>query len=162
MSSTLITAITATSAACAGVAGGVYFAFSAIVMPALRALPDGQGVPAMQRINTSAVRLPFMAVFFGGAAASVVLVIAELASDAVEPGAANRMAGAGLALAAFGITIVRNVPLNNELARIAPDVVDAAAQWTAFDRGWSRANHVRAAASIAATVVFLDSLARTA
>ncbi|WP_411732046.1 DUF1772 domain-containing protein [Paeniglutamicibacter sp.] len=161
MSSTFITAVTATSAVCAGVAGGVYFAFSAIVMPALRALPAGQGVPAMQRINTSAVRLPFMAVFLGGAAASVALVIAELTSDAAAPGAANRFAGAGLALAAFGITIVRNVPLNNELARIAPGGADVAARWTVFDRGWSPANHVRAAASIAATVVFLDSLARS-
>ncbi|MFL4475223.1 DUF1772 domain-containing protein [Paeniglutamicibacter sp. MACA_103] len=160
MSGTLVTAAAATSAVCAGVAGGVYFAFSAIVTPALRALPADQAVEAMQRINTSALRLPFMAVFFGGAAASAAVVVAELASDGASPGAANRMAGAALALAAFGITIVRNVPLNNELARIAPDAGDAAARWSAFDRGWSRANHVRAAASIAATVVLLDSLAR--
>jgi uncharacterized membrane protein len=159
MSGTLITAVTAASAVCAGVAGGVYFAFSAIVMPALRALPAGQGIVAMQRINASALRVPFMAVFFGGAVASVAVVIAELTSEAATPVAARRIVGAGLALAAFGITIVRNVPLNNELARIAPGVVDAA-RWTAFDRGWSPANHVRAAASIAATVVLLDSLAR--
>lgn len=161
MSGTLITAVTATSAVCAGVAGGVYFAFSAIVMPALRALPADHCIAAMRRINTSAVRLPFMAVFFGGAAASVALVVTELVSDASAPGAANRMAGAGLALAAFGITIVRNVPLNNELARNVPDGVDAAARWTAFDRGWSSANHARAVASLAAVVVFLDSLARS-
>lgn len=162
MSNTFVVALTATSTVCAGVAGGVYFAFSAIVMPALRALPAGQGVSAMQRINTSAVRLPFMAVFFGGAAAAAALAIAELTSDVAAPGTAHRIAGAALALAAFGITIVRNVPLNRELARIAPGAVDAAARWAGFDRKWSPANHVRAAASIAATVVFLDSLARSA
>ena len=161
MSSTLVTAATAASAVCAGVAGGVYLAFSALVMPALRALPAGHGIAAMQRINTSAVQLPFMAVFFGGAAASAALLVAELAPGPASPEAGNRLAGAGLALAAFGITIVRNVPLNNELARVSPGVEDAAAPWSAFDRGWSRANHVRAATSIAAAIVLLDSLART-
>ena len=159
MSNTLITTVTATSAVCTGVAGGVYFAFSAIVMPALRALPASQRVPAMQRINSSAVRLPFMLVFFGGAAASVALIIAELTSDAAAP---SRTAGAGLALVAFGITIVCNVPLNNTLAQIAPGAVNSDARWTAFDRGWSRANHVRATAAIAATITFLASLARSA
>lgn len=161
MSGTLVTATTAASAVCAGVAGGVYLAFSALVMPALRALPAGQGIAAMQRINTGAVRLPFMAVFFGGAAASAALLVAELVAGPTAPGAGNRLAGAGLALAAFGITIVRNVPLNNKLARVPSGVADAAAPWTAFDRGWSRANHVRAATSIAAATVLLDSLART-
>ncbi|MBV1778371.1 DUF1772 domain-containing protein [Paeniglutamicibacter sp. ABSL32-1] len=57
---------------------------------------------------------------------------------------------------------MRNVPLNNDLARIAPGTADAAAPWAAFDRGWSRANHVRAAASIGAALVLLDALARPA
>lgn len=115
----------------------------------------------MQRINASALRPPFMAVFCGGAAASAAVVLAELVSEAAVPGAANRVAGAALSLPAFGLTVVRNVPLNNELARIVPGGGDAAARWAAFDRGWSRANHGRAAASMAAAAVLLDSLARS-
>ncbi len=118
MGSTFITAVTAASAVCAGVAGGVYFAFATIVVPALRALPAVEAVTAMQRLNISAVRLPFMVVFFGGAAASAAVIIAEVASGTATPAAVNRMAGAGFALASFGITIVRNVPLNNALSRL--------------------------------------------
>lgn len=161
MSGTLVTAVTATSAICAGVAGGVYFAFSAMVMPALRALPASQSVSAMQRININAVRLPFMVVFFGGAAAAVAVVITELASGAATPAAPSRIIGAGLALAAFGITIVRNVPLNNTLARITPDMPDIEARWNIFSSAWSAANHARATAAIAATITLVVSLARS-
>ena len=45
--------VTAVGAACTG---GVLFAFSSFVMPALRRLPPAQGVAAMQSINVTAVR----------------------------------------------------------------------------------------------------------
>lgn len=95
MSGAILTAATIASAAGAGVSGGVYLAFSAIVMPALRGLPAGQRVASMQLVNANAVRLPFMTVFFGGAAASVALVVAELDSETAAPGAAQRLVGAG-------------------------------------------------------------------
>ena len=162
MGSTFITAVTAASAVCAGVAGGVYFAFATIVVPALRALPAVEAVTAMQRLNISAVRLPFMVVFFGGAAASAAVIIAEVASGTATPAAVNRMAGAGFALASFGITIVRNVPLNNALSRLPPDRADIEAQWTAFDHAWSISNHGRGSAAIIATIILVDSLALAA
>lgn len=161
MNGSLITAVTATSAVCAGVAGGLYFAFSALVMPALRALPANQAVPAMQHINIHAVRLPFMIVFFGGAVSSLAVVIEVLTSGTGTPGSAGRIVGAGLALASFGITIVYNVPRNNTLTRIAPDATDLEARWNAFARAWSAANHSRATAAIAATILLVDSLARS-
>ena len=40
----------------AGVNGGVFFAFSSFVMPALQRLPDAQGIAAMQSVNVTAVR----------------------------------------------------------------------------------------------------------
>lgn len=161
MSGTLVTAATATSAICTGVAGGVYFAFSALVMPALRALPANQAVPAMQHININAIRLPFMVVFFGSVAMSLAVVITELTLGADTRASPSRIVGAGLALAAFGITIVRNVPLNNTLARIAPGVPDVEARWNVFNRAWSAANHTRTTAAIAATIVLVDSLAKS-
>lgn len=161
MTEAIIAAVTATSAVCTGVAGGVYFAFSAMVMPALRSLPASQAVPAMQHINRSAVRLPFMVVFFGCAVASLAALIMELTSAAGAPASTSRIVGAGLALAAFGVTIVRNVPLNNALALIAPDALDMDARWNIFSRAWSLANHGRATAAVAATVILADSLARS-
>lgn len=162
MSGTLLNAVVATAAVCAGVSGGVYFAFSAIVMPALRSLPASQAVPAMQRINSNAVRLPFMAVFLGGAAASAAVILTELLSSSMSPPEPFRIAGAGLAIAAFGITLVRNVPLNNALIGIAPSASDTTMKWQSFERNWRAANLARAAVSVAATVILLHSLTRPA
>ena len=54
------------------------FAFSSFVMPALRRLPPAQGVAAMQSINVTAVRPPFMLVFGGTAVLSVALIVVAL------------------------------------------------------------------------------------
>lgn len=161
MTTTLQTVATIAAALGAGIAGGVYLAFPALVMPALRTLPAQTAVAAMQRINVSAVRLPFMVVFFGGAAAAATIIISELVSGAITDEGPVRMVGAALAMAAVGITIVRNVPLNDQLARIMPDSLDMADRWRSFDRNWSTANHVRAFAAIAATVTLAVSLATT-
>ncbi|MET4004372.1 putative membrane protein [Arthrobacter sp. UYCu511] len=160
MTSTFISAVTITSALGAGVTGGVYFAFSAIVMPALRTLPVTDAITAMQRINNSAVRLPFMTVFFAGAAASAAVVVSETATGGAALENPSRMVGAALALASFGITVARNVPLNNALARVAPDSLESAAQWTAFERRWSTANLLRGSTAVAATILLADPLSR--
>lgn len=48
-----------------GAAGGVFFAFSTFVMPALARLPSVQGVGAMNAINVAAINPPFMLLLFG-------------------------------------------------------------------------------------------------
>ncbi|WP_240607404.1 anthrone oxygenase family protein [Cryobacterium aureum] len=154
--STVEVALTIAAAVGAGLTGGVYLAFSFLVLPAFRTLPAAAAVSAMQRINVSAVRVPFMTVFFGGAAASVAVIVLQLVSE--TPNGTTRIVGAVLALAAVVITVVRNVPLNNALVRVDPASTDASAAWQAFDRSWSPANSARAAVSVAATVVLMFSL----
>ncbi|MHA7270026.1 anthrone oxygenase family protein [Arthrobacter sp. HLT1-20] len=161
MTTTLQTVVTIAAALGAGIAGGVYLAFPALVLPALRTLPAQTAVAAMQRINISAVRLPFMVVFFGGASASATIIISELVSGAIAEEGPVRMVGAGLALAAVGITIARNVPLNDQLALVLPDSPDNVDRWRSFDRNWSTANNVRAFAAIAASVTLAVSLGTT-
>ena len=155
---TLLATVTAASAICAGIAGGVYFAFSTMVMPALRSAPANRAIAVMQLVNVNAVRPPFMLVFFGGAAAALAVLISEISAGTDTPASTSRAVGAGLALAAFGITVVRNVPLNNALARVTVDASDAAAQWNRFSRAWRVANHARAAAAIAATILLATPL----
>ena len=46
--------LTLVAAVGAGLVGGVFFAFSAFVMRALRGLPDEQGLAAMQAVNRAA------------------------------------------------------------------------------------------------------------
>ena len=56
-----------------GLIGGVFFAFSTFVMPALAKLPAPQGIAAMQSINVSAITPLFMLALFGTGAACLFL-----------------------------------------------------------------------------------------
>lgn len=58
-------AITVAAALGSGLAGGVFFAFSAFVMPALGAVSKPVGIAAMQSINNRAVKPPLMIALFG-------------------------------------------------------------------------------------------------
>lgn len=151
----LDTVATTTAAVCAGATGGVYLAFSAMVIPALNTRTAGEAVASMQRINILAVRPPFMVLFFGGAVASVVVV--AIAGTA-GPHGLIRMAGAVLSLASFGVTVAVNVPLNNALARVSGGSHSDA--WRAFERPWVRANTVRGVLALAGTAALAGSLGR--
>lgn len=105
-------------AACgAAVTGGVYLAFSAMVMPALRSRPAADAIATMQQVNLAAVRPPFMVVFFGAAASAVVVVVVEVVrargDGAVGLGTVVGVAGAALSLAGFVVTVTYNVPRND-------------------------------------------------
>lgn len=95
--------ITTITAVGSGLAGGVFFAFSSFVMPALRRLPSGQGIAAMQSINKQAPTPAFMTLLFGTAALSAGLgVYAVLHRD--EPQAAWLLGGSVSYLASIVIT----------------------------------------------------------
>lgn len=140
--------------------GGVLFAFSSFVLPALDRLDPAQSIAAMQAVNIAAVRPAFMAVLFGTAA---------LAAGTLVLGARHRRTRTGKLLilgsllflaGVIGLTAGYHVPLNDALARFDPAHEDAARTWAAYARGWTALNHVRAAAGIAAGVVL--SVAATA
>jgi uncharacterized membrane protein len=153
----------ALGAAGAAVNGGVFLAFSLLVMPGLDALAvvDPRGaVVAMQRVDVVAVEPPLMIVLFGTALVAVALVVTGLR----RRGGAGRAAAAGASVFLLGVvvlTIVANVPLNDALAAVAP-TDDPARAWAAFSPGWSVANAVRAAAGIAAAAVLLWARGRAA
>jgi uncharacterized membrane protein len=127
------------------VAGGVYLAFSVMVMPALRRRPAQEAISTMVLINEKAVRAPFMVLFFGTAAACAAVVVAAAADPQTQH--PLRVAGAAAYLAGWVSTMAVNVPLNNRLS------VKGAAQpvqrWNSFQRPWTRANQLRTALSIA-------------
>lgn len=153
MSGVFESAATTVAAACAGATGGVYLAFSAMVLPVLNSRPVGEAIGTMQRVNVMAVRPPFMTVFFGGAVASVMAAVTAGTSD-LGP---LRVAGAVLSLASCGVTVAVNVPRNNALARVTTGGDDAGA-WRAFERTWSRANTVRCALALAGAAALAGSL----
>ena len=65
----------ATAVGCA-VNGGIFFAFSSFVMPALNKLGPEKATSAMNAINVAAVRPTFMTVLFGTAALTVATGVA--------------------------------------------------------------------------------------
>ena len=93
MSGVLYAATLVTALGC-GLIAGAFFAFSTFVMPALKRLPTGGGIAAMQSINVLAVTPVFMTALFGTAAACLGLgAWALVASDGLPT--ALMLAGCG-------------------------------------------------------------------
>lgn len=142
--------VTLVTAVGCGLSAGVFFAFSAFVMPALGRLPPAQGIAAMQSINKLAVTPAFMTALFGTALACLGLAVWALvawgshATPWVFSGSALYLAGA------IGVTIAANVPMNDALAAVQPDGTGAASRWGSYRRRWTAWNHVRVIASLGA------------
>ena len=136
------------------VAGGFYLAFSFVVMPGLRRRPASDAIRTMVLINEKAVRPPFMVLFFGTAAACAVLAAAAAVDPQTQP--PLRVAGAAAYLAGWASTMAVNVPLNNRLS--VNGTAQPEREWNSYRGPWTRANHVRAALSIAGAAGLLGPL----
>ncbi len=147
--------VTTTAVGC-GVAGGVFFAFSTFVMPALDRLTPSQSIAAMQAINKAAPNPLFMLLLFGTAVASVAVGISAMRRWG-EPGTALQVLAAVLYLVAIVVTAVYHVPHNDALARVDPNVADAGHRWSAYSAGWTAWNHVRTITPIAAATLLTIS-----
>ncbi len=145
-------ALTLISALGCGLMAGVFFAFSAFIMNALARLPPAQGIAAMQSINVAVINPMFGAVFFGTAAACVLLAVSSLLRWH-KPGAVYLLAGNLLYLAGVMlVTFVFNVPRNDALAAVDPASAEGASLWAGYVTSWTAWNHVRTAAALAAAV----------
>lgn len=137
--------------------GGVFLAFSTFVMPALDRLPAAQAVAAMQAINRSATKPPFMAVLFGTTAATTVLTVRGLAQRGSAEGRLL-LAGGGLFLMGVtALTIGHHVPLNNALASHKPKA-DPVRAWADYSPSWKQMNHVRTASGLASAILLGTAL----
>ena len=148
---TVVVAVTAVATAAVG---GVFLAFSTFVMAGLARLPEGRGADAMRSINVTAVRVPFMIAFVGAALLSVAVVVLGFRSDDAAVRLLLILGGAAYLLGAFGLTIARNVPLNDALE------ASEGATWPTYLRAWTAANHVRTVTSLAASALLLVALSR--
>jgi uncharacterized membrane protein len=152
----LLFALTLVAAVGCGLNAGVFFAFSAFVMPALKRLPPAQGIAAMQSINELAVTPVFMSALFGTAAACGALVVWALVAWG-EAFAPYLLAGGALYLVgAILLTIVYHVPRNEALAKVEPR--GAEGLWRRYLSGWTAWNHLRTVAALAAAVTLTVAL----
>ena len=146
----LVFALTLVSALGCGLMAGAFYAFSSFVMRGFARLPPAQGIAAMQSINVTAVRPPFMAGFLGTTLSCLALTVVSIL-DWHAPGAAWLVLGSLLYLiGGFLVTIVFNVPRNDALAAVDPESTEGADLWRSYLRGWTAWNHVRTVACLGA------------
>ena len=102
-----------------GAIGGVFFAFSNFVMPALARIAPAEGIHAMQAINVTVLNRLFLGTFMGTGLLSIAaIVVALLRWDG--PGSLCIVLGGGTyVLGSILVTMRGNVPLNNALMRIS-------------------------------------------
>jgi uncharacterized membrane protein len=135
-----------------GLNAGVFFAFSAFVMPALARRPVPEAIAAMQAINVVVLRSLFTPVFIGAAViCALVLGLAGWELIAGKRSGAVWLGAAGAAvhvIGSFGVTAACNVPRNQRLARVRAGDPGADAVWQEYLVAWTRWNHVRTAASL--------------
>lgn len=146
------------SALGAGLMAGFFYAFSGLVMPALARRPAREAIAAMQTINVVVLNPLFFAMFFGTALTGAALGVLM----AVRPPAFESIAAIGAALVylvgSIGVTIAKNVPLNEELKAASPEAPAAAALWTRYLKVWVFWNTVRTLACAAASAGFMLAL----
>jgi uncharacterized membrane protein len=150
-----VTALTIATAVGCGLNGGVFFAFSSFVMPALARLRPAEGTAAMQSINLTAVTPAFMTVLFGTGALCVAVIVAGLAGLGESYGR-WLVAGGVLYLAGtIVLTMLYHVPRNDALAAVDTATRDAASLWERYLSEWTGGNHVRAVAGAAAAALLV-------
>lgn len=143
MSFQLLVLLTAWGSA---ITGGIFYAFSSFVMAALARIPANAGISAMQSINITVINGTFFAVFFGTA----LLCLAIIALGLMGFGSLSKwtMIGAGIYLiGTIGVTMILNVPLNDQLAVMDANAAASADVWIAYVRDWTLWNHVRTVAA---------------
>ena len=151
-------ALTLAAVVGAGVVGGVFFAFSNFVMRALGRLRPSEGAAAMQSINITVITPAFMTALFGMGLVSLVLIAWGLA-DLDEPYAGWLIAaGVIYLIGEIATTGGYHVPRNNALAQVDPESEEGARVWQTYLVEWTRMNHVRAAAGLAASALFAVAL----
>ncbi|MGD2120039.1 MAG: DUF1772 domain-containing protein [Chromatiales bacterium] len=133
-----------------GLMAGLFFVFSVAVMKGFSRLPVHEGIAAMQSINVAIINPVFFLVFFGTAASCAAVVVVTMMRWG-EPGNTDLMLGGALYLiGGFLVTLIFNVPRNKLLGAVSPTDPDSVHLWSDYLDQWTRWNHVRTIASLAA------------
>lgn len=138
-----------------GLIGGLYFAFSAFIMRALGEIDRAAGIAAMNSINTAILRSAFMPLFLGTTLACAALVVYGFIQVGSPRGPLLIAGGLVYVIGMFVVTMAFNVPLNNALLGGGERDV---ATWQRYLVTWTRWNHVRTVASLAASALFIAAI----
>ncbi|MET3496685.1 anthrone oxygenase family protein [Variovorax boronicumulans] len=159
MSKTMTVLILASALSTALVAG-MFYAFSSFVMAALARIPNSEGIHAMNAINITVITPSFMVLFMGSTLLCVVLGGWSMFSISQRDSQLVLLACLFHVVGCFGVTVLFNVPLNDQLA--ATSHTDGHAFWQTYLKTWTRWNTVRTASSALAAIVFVAVALRRA
>ncbi len=150
----LIPVIGTTALLGSALVGGIFFAFSSFVMKALARVPWAEGIAAMQSINVVVLNPSFLGAFMGTAVLSLVAGGLALTGWA-HPSAPYFLGGAIFYLAGtFLVTMLGNVPLNNQLGTVSATDPGARDLWEHYLDRWTVWNHLRTVAAMAAALLY--------
>jgi uncharacterized membrane protein len=152
-------ALTLVTALGAGLAAGVFFAFSNFVMRALGRIPAPEGIRAMQEINVTVINPWFMTALFGSGLASLAVIVVAVADWDGSYGPYLVAAGALYVVGCVVVTMAFNVPRNEALAAVDPASTEGAAVWERYLVEWTRWNSVRTVACLAAMALLIGGIA---
>lgn len=141
-----------------GLMAGLFFAFSAAVMPGLSRMPDKGFVAAMNTINTSIRNPVFFLIFIG-----ILLLLPASSYLAYKhfPVSSFRMVLAATVIYFLGVFVVTaavNIPLNNALATVDAERDPAeriSIARAAFENRWNLFNGIRMFSAILSFVLLL-------
>lgn len=149
MSFWLLLVVQLSALACA-ILGGVFLAFSDFLMRSLSLATQPAGVEVMQVINREVFRFVFIPLFLAMVPVSIFLAGYGWLRLSGPTGGLIIASALVYLLGAFGVTILCNVPLNNQLAAFADGSTGAQDFWvTTYLRDWTSWNTVRTMACIA-------------
>lgn len=157
----IITALLWFAILSAAIMAGIYFTFSVFGVRAFASLGDEAGANAMRAVNRVIVQTAFLPLFFASSLASAAVVVLGVMGFAAGGGDAAQLLVAGglvYALGMTGVTMLGNVPLNNRLEASDPATAEGQALWRDYAVRWTRLNHVRTLACLAALVLFVLAL----
>jgi uncharacterized membrane protein len=152
--------LTVAAALGCGLMAGIFFVFSAVVMPSLEQRPATEGIRTMQTINVVIVNPLFLLIFGGTAAASLALVVLALVLPERGSHLATIAAGSIYLVGSIVVTAAVNVPRNDALDALDPAGPGAADVWLRYLSEWTAWNHVRTVSCVIALVLFLVALVR--
>lgn len=141
-----------------GLVAGIFFAFSSFVMAALGRLPSDHGIAAMNAINVTVINPGFFLAFFGTAALCLAASAGMALRWTATGGTLVLLASVIYIVGCIGVTMLRNVPLNNALAAATPGTPEAAALWARYLSEWTFWNTVRTVAPVVSAVLFIVAL----
>ena len=141
-----------------GAIGGVFFAFSNFVMPALARIAPAEGIHAMQAINVTVLNRLFLGTFMGTGLLSIAAIVVALLRWDGASSVCVVLGGATYVLGSILVTMRGNVPLNNALMRISTIDALGEATWRGYVRDWTKWNRVRTIACFVAMVLFIGAL----